>query len=261
MDASRRRFLKSVAGLSGVAALGGCLPDVSASRQVRIEPTTDGLYLIDFTQAPELQTSGGAVIVASRRREVPTVLVLNDEGTYLALAGTCTHAGCPVGYQRGQIICPCHLSAFDLSGKVTHAPATQPLRTFPIELTTDGKLSVSLVAGDGVFPPPQNGQLVLPFADYPALRAPGNAIYGTPQGIISPIFVLSLAGNAFSTVSSVCTHSQCLVQFESDRDDLYCNCHGSRFTAQGAVVDGPANRPLPSYATTADDVAVTIQLS
>jgi nitrite reductase/ring-hydroxylating ferredoxin subunit len=43
-----------------------------------------------------------------------------------------------------------------------------------------------------------------------------------------------------------CTHLSCPVNYEPDRDRLYCPCHNGAFAAaDGAVLQGPPPHPLP----------------
>jgi glycine/D-amino acid oxidase-like deaminating enzyme/nitrite reductase/ring-hydroxylating ferredoxin subunit len=63
------------------------------------------------------------------------------------------------------------------------------------------------------------------------LRGERLAVYRDPQG-------------ALHAVSSVCTHLGCLVKFNNAEKTWDCPCHGSRFGTDGAVLDGPATRPL-----------------
>jgi Rieske Fe-S protein len=49
----------------------------------------------------------------------------------------------------------------------------------------------------------------------------------------------------FRAFSATCTHQGCAVSEVTD-GAIVCNCHGSKFAvADGAVVDGPADTPLP----------------
>jgi glycine/D-amino acid oxidase-like deaminating enzyme/nitrite reductase/ring-hydroxylating ferredoxin subunit len=45
-------------------------------------------------------------------------------------------------------------------------------------------------------------------------------------------------------VSARCTHLGCIVSFNEAETAWECPCHGSRFGIDGAVIQGPANRPL-----------------
>jgi Rieske Fe-S protein len=44
-----------------------------------------------------------------------------------------------------------------------------------------------------------------------------------------------------------CTHLGCAVQWDARGQFFLCQCHASRFSIDGAVVSGPAARPLDRY--------------
>lgn len=60
----------------------------------------------------------------------------------------------------------------------------------------------------------------------------------------SNLIVFRNSDNSLSTVSLLCTHQGCKVDWQKSSSILYCPCHGSEFTAEGKVVKGPAQSPL-----------------
>lgn len=61
-------------------------------------------------------------------------LARQADGGFIALSLRCTHLGCAVAWeeQKKRFVCPCHSSAFDLSGEVMNPPATRPLDFYPV---------------------------------------------------------------------------------------------------------------------------------
>lgn len=51
--------------------------------------------------------------------------------------------------------------------------------------------------------------------------------------------------NGFYAMSSICTHLGCMTAWKQDAGVIACPCHGSTFRRNGAVIEGPAPRPLP----------------
>jgi cytochrome b6-f complex iron-sulfur subunit len=59
-----------------------------------------------------------------------------EDGGFLALSRTCTHLGCTVPWVEKEMkfACPCHGSAFDITGNVIDAPAPRALSIYPITI-------------------------------------------------------------------------------------------------------------------------------
>jgi cytochrome b6-f complex iron-sulfur subunit len=60
---------------------------------------------------------------------------LNDGG-FLALHRECTHLGCTVPWdaERGEFVCPCHASSYDITGDVLSPPAPRALDLFAVRI-------------------------------------------------------------------------------------------------------------------------------
>lgn len=53
--------------------------------------------------------------------------------------------------------------------------------------------------------------------------------------------------NQLHIVAAECTHMKCIIKWNGDEKSWDCPCHGSRFTYEGKVVNGPANTNLLYY--------------
>ncbi|GAB2693235.1 Rieske 2Fe-2S domain-containing protein [Kitasatospora kifunensis] len=66
------------------------------------------------------------------------------------------------------------------------------------------------------------------------------------------IYIVQPTAGQYCGLSSVCTHAGCAVDAPK-QGQLHCPCHGSKFdAATGAVLAGPAVKPLPRYKVTRD---------
>lgn len=61
------------------------------------------------------------------------------------------------------------------------------------------------------------------------------------------IIIIRTSDTAYIALSKLCTHSQCTVSYNSSAGVIPCPCHGSIFSKDGAVLNGPAASPLKKY--------------
>ncbi len=48
-------------------------------------------------------------------------------------------------------------------------------------------------------------------------------------------------------VNPICPHQGCTADWNADKKNIVCSCHGSTFSAMGEVIKGPASKPLKRY--------------
>jgi cytochrome b6-f complex iron-sulfur subunit len=99
-------------------------------------------------------------------------------------------------------------------------------------------------------------------SQYPSLAQPGGTEEGTPKGDVNALLVIAVAAGQYAAVNPLCTHANCaFVQFKPADGLLHCPCHGSLFATDGTVKQGPATKPLSTYATAFDGTSVRVKLT
>ena len=91
-----------------------------------------------------------------------------------------------------------------------------------------------------------NGTISLNINSSSPLKNTGSAALVRFQS--GAILVSHPSGNSFNALSSICTHQGCTItEYDSNKQDFVCPCHGSVYNSSGKVVSGPAGSPLPTY--------------
>lgn len=103
-----------------------------------------------------------------------------------------------------------------------------------------------------------DGRVALAFADHPELASADGGITIQPTGMADPILVLRTGTLTFVALSAVCTHRGCTVELAGGR--IECPCHGSQYSREGAVLQGPAERALARFAASVEHDRVIVDL-
>jgi cytochrome b6-f complex iron-sulfur subunit len=100
-------------------------------------------------------------------------------------------------------------------------------------------------------------------ADLSSLKNDGASVqfkYDNVQALLvrtgKTLRTTEFSGVALVAHSMTCTHLGCVVNTPQANGQTTCGCHGSRFAADGSVIDGPASRPLEAIKLEVVDGAV-----
>jgi len=132
-EVSRRSFLNILWAALGLAALAEFVwLAVSFLRPAK--PGSAETQANTVVPAGSVASFAPGTATAFQRGEF--YLVRLDDGGILALSCKCTHLGCTVPWveKEKKFLCPCHASAFDISGNVISSPASRPLDIFPVAI-------------------------------------------------------------------------------------------------------------------------------
>jgi len=176
---SRREFIKGAAGVTGATgllALGVSTKAVNFFRGAGSDPEAESdllekklkrLQLTAEERAFELERQRNSMILVSRYAELdamkgryfidyamrPGLAFKGKDGMPIVLSAKCTHLGCTVSStldDNGRIMCPCHISYFDILTGMPNdgAPAKAPLPQIAWALVdAAGKVVVSRLPG------------------------------------------------------------------------------------------------------------------
>ena len=114
---SRRRFLVTLIATAGVVIGTGrfLMPRITRRKTLLTVP------------AGEVPQEGALVYRESR------VAIIREGADIYALSLVCTHLGCTVTVTPTDLVCPCHGSVYDRTGRVLKGPATRPLPRYRVE--------------------------------------------------------------------------------------------------------------------------------
>ena len=103
-------------------------------------------------------------------------------------------------------------------------------------------------------PPVLGDRLAVPVAN--AIAA-GGLLVEDPRSDL-PIFLRRTPEGEYTAVSTKWGHRGCQVEPAADR--MACPCHGSEYTYEGAILQGPTKRPLTRFRVTSDAEQVYIHI-
>ena len=96
-------------------------------------------------------------------------------------------------------------------------------------------------------------ELRISLLDHPELNeVDGSAVVSFPDQFVH-LLVVCIAKERWIAVWKICTHGDCDVEWEKESSLVECPCHGSLFDIDGRVLQGPAVRPLTTYAVCRKD--------
>lgn len=75
------------------------------------------------------------------------------------------------------------------------------------------------------------------------------------------VVVQNPTNRQLSALNFKCTHQGCPVGWDKSSQILMCPCHGSKFNAQGEIIQGPAGQPLKTYPVKEENGLVWVKLT
>jgi len=74
----------------------------------------------------------------------------------------------------------------------------------------------------------------------------------------TPVLLIRTESGEFRAFAATCTHLDCLVQYRSDLNHIWCACHNGHYDLSGNNISGPPPRPLPAFTVNVVDGEVIV---
>ncbi len=62
-----------------------------------------------------------------------------------------------------------------------------------------------------------------------------------------PVILVRVSETEYRAFAGTCTHLDCIVEFQKDKQRIWCNCHNGDYNLHGQVVAGPPPKPLEPF--------------
>lgn len=139
---NRSEFFRLVGTGIGAILLTRCISSCATGSDPNPAPAQKISFTLnwDDPKHANLKVKGGYTI------EQGIIIAHTKDDQYVAVSAICTHQSAQLTYQLSgnQFYCPNHGSDFDLTGKPTNGPATQPLTRYTLNVdTTTGNFTVT----------------------------------------------------------------------------------------------------------------------
>jgi len=139
----RKRFIKNCGyACIGISSIGTLLQSCVSTKVLSVTIAGSNIIIpkLDFLKKEKYLSY---IILHNENLQFPIYVFRFSENKYTALYLQCTHQGNELNAYGDKLVCSAHGSEFNNLGKVTNGPATQPLKSFPINIEQEN-ITISL---------------------------------------------------------------------------------------------------------------------